>query len=295
MRLYEAWLEWSPRGESGAAVRAGLYDLNSEFDASDVRATFTNSAFGIGQDIAQTGSAGPSIYPDTALALRIAMPLAERWRIQAVALDAAPGTADDSAATAVRLRDGALVVAEVQRAGTRARKLALAAWAYTRATEPLAPAPARARRNHGAYASLDVGLAADADAAGAVDRGASAFLRIGFADARSNEYDLFAATGIVHRFDAGERERAIGLGLAYARASSAYRTALRDAGATPARGETVLELTLRVAVTHWLTLQPHVQYVSAPSARGSTADALVAGLRFALGPRTFHPFTRARQ
>ena len=51
-RMYEAWVE----GESlGLNLRAGLYDLNSEFDSIETAALFAHSSFGIGPDFSQAG------------------------------------------------------------------------------------------------------------------------------------------------------------------------------------------------------------------------------------------------
>ncbi len=52
--------------------------------------------------------------------------------------------------------------------------------------------------------------------------------------------------------------------------------------ATDAR-ETTLELTWRLPVADWLTLQPDLQYVINPGFDASLDDAFVVGLRFELG------------
>ncbi|MCG8506051.1 MAG: carbohydrate porin, partial [Sphingomonadales bacterium] len=53
-RLYEAWLEHR-LFEDAVSLRAGLYDVNAEFDALESAGLFLNSAHGIGTDIGQTG------------------------------------------------------------------------------------------------------------------------------------------------------------------------------------------------------------------------------------------------
>lgn len=60
-RLYEAWVEqkWA-RGR--VSLKAGLYDLNSEFDVNETGGLFVNSSHGMGADLAQTGANGPSIF-----------------------------------------------------------------------------------------------------------------------------------------------------------------------------------------------------------------------------------------
>lgn len=65
-RLYEAWLE-TGLGERGS-LRAGLYDLTSEFDVLETANLFIHSAHGIGSDIGLSGLNGPSIFPVTSRA-----------------------------------------------------------------------------------------------------------------------------------------------------------------------------------------------------------------------------------
>jgi hypothetical protein len=62
-RLFEAWVEQG-FGDKGS-VRAGLYDLNSEFYANDSAGLLLAPAFGIGSELAATGPNGPSIFPST--------------------------------------------------------------------------------------------------------------------------------------------------------------------------------------------------------------------------------------
>ena len=69
LRLFEAWLQYGLG--SNASARVGLYDMNSEFYANDAAGTLLAPAFGVGSEIAATGPNGPSIFPSTALALRL--------------------------------------------------------------------------------------------------------------------------------------------------------------------------------------------------------------------------------
>ncbi|MBA4354801.1 MAG: porin, partial [Novosphingobium sp.] len=73
LRLFEAWIE-QDLGQ-GASLRAGLYDLNSEFYANDAAGVLLAPPFGIGSELAATGPNGPSIFPYSALAARLYLPL----------------------------------------------------------------------------------------------------------------------------------------------------------------------------------------------------------------------------
>ncbi len=63
--LYDLWSEVSFGPRQGASVRAGLLDLNAEFDTSDTAGFFVSPPFGIGTDLAQTGANGPAVFPVT--------------------------------------------------------------------------------------------------------------------------------------------------------------------------------------------------------------------------------------
>ncbi len=71
-RLYEVWTEFAFGGSSNTTVRAGVLDLNAEFDAPETLGLFVAPPHGIGTDFSQSGSAGPSIWPVTGLGVRAA-------------------------------------------------------------------------------------------------------------------------------------------------------------------------------------------------------------------------------
>jgi porin len=75
VRLFEAWIEQDV-GKVGS-VKAGLYNLNSEFDTTQSGGLFLISSHGIGPDFAQSGRNGPSIFPVTSLAVRAEAKLAK--------------------------------------------------------------------------------------------------------------------------------------------------------------------------------------------------------------------------
>jgi hypothetical protein len=121
-RLFEAWLE-QDIGTS-ASIKAGLYNLNSEFDTTQSGGLFLISSHGIGPDFSQSGRNGPSIFPITSLAIRGEVKLAEHWLGRLAVLDGVPGDTEHPRRTAIKLsdRDGALIVSEVNylKGGTKA-------------------------------------------------------------------------------------------------------------------------------------------------------------------------------
>lgn len=267
LRLYEAWID-QMIGER-ISVRAGLYDLNSEFDALDAAALFVSSPHGIGTDFAQSGRNGPSIFPSTSLAARVQFRPSDGWAVRAAVLDGVPGNPDRPGRTAIRLGhgDGALLVGEVE-APLEGGKLLLGTWKYTARFDRNDDARP-AKGNTGAYIRGEFLV---------IERGehtVDAFFRLGAAAGRFNMFDRFAGGGL--KFSGwvpGRKADEFGIAMAAAFTSHSHRAAT-GAGAS----EVAIEATYRAPITDWFTLQPSVHYVRNPSADCCVADALVLGLR----------------
>lgn len=280
LRLYEAWIEHG--GASGRwSLRAGLYDLNSEFDAMESSDLFLGSAHGIGTDISQSGANGPSIFPSTSLALRGDARIGDRLTLRAAILDAVPGDPDRPSRTVVRLgrREGALGIAELDWDLGSARAIA-GAWGYSRGQPDLrdeALLQPRRRASVGAYLRGESVLAKGADTQ------LRGFVRVGVAAARANPFGAFASAGLnATGLIPGRGDDETGVAIAHARSGRTSRAALRDQGLSPARAETAIELTHRFSLSEWLSVQPDLQYVISPGALAGTRNVLAAGLRVAL-------------
>lgn len=266
-RLYEAWID--QRLGDRVSLKAGLYDLNSEFDALDAAGLFTSSPNGIGTDFAQSGQNGPSIFPFTSLAARLQIEPAKGWAIRAAVLDGVPGDPDRPRRTAINLGhgDGALLVGEVQ-APLGGGKLLLGRWRYTADFERNDGNDV-AKGNAGTYVRAEMPLA--------VRNGKTidGFARFGTASSRFNMFDAFAGGGLKFSgWIAGREADEFGLAVAAAFTSDSYRAAT---GASSA--EVAVEATYRAPVTGWLSLQPNIHYVRRPSANPGIKDALLLGLR----------------
>jgi len=284
LRLYEAWLDWAPGPEERFSVRAGLYDLNSEFDSVDTGGLFLNSSHGIGIDFGQSGLNGPSIFPVTALALRLKTNTASGAYGQFALLDGVPGDPDHISSNEINLSsaDGALLVAEGGWTGGAWRKLAIGVWRYTASFDELvgtspSGAPETSNGNQGWYALADRTLWTG-------DSGVLAgFLRFGQAEDRFNTFDGYLGVGAsLTGFWSARPEDAVGLGIATAFTGDNYEDAQELAGSGADSRETNLELTYRAPVTDWLTLQPDIQYVIDPGVDPELDNALVILLRFEL-------------
>lgn len=267
LRLYEAWID-QKIGDK-VSLRAGLYDLNSEFDALDAAGVFVSSSHGIGTDFAQSGQNGPSIFPSTSLAARLAVIPADGWTVRAAVLDGVPGDPAHPARTTVRLGygDGALLVGEVE-APLDGGKLLLGHWRYT-ADFDRNDGNGAGGGNAGTYIRAELPL---------VERSGckvDGFVRLGTASGRYNMFDRFASSGLKFSGGVPGREQdEFGIAIAAAFTSDSYR---QVTGAAPT--EIAIEATYRAPVNRWLSLQPNIHYIRRPSADRAIDDALVVGLR----------------
>lgn len=268
LRLYEAWIE---QDFGGASLKLGLYDLNSEFDALDASGLFVGSPHGIGTDIAQSGENGPSIFPSTSLAARLAVEPAPGWVLRAAILDGVPGNPDHPRRTAITLsdKDGALAIAEVEAPLPHGRLL-FGAWRYTARFDT--HGGERTRGNDGLYLRGETALTEES---GDPAQGLAAFARVGIADGQLNMFDRFASAGLNYTGPfAGRDEDQIGLAVAAAFTSGAYRNLTPSDDA-----EVAFEFTYRARVAPWLSLQPNFHYIVNPGADPSLRNAVAAGLR----------------
>lgn len=86
MRLYEAWLEQTIVGRF--SIKAGIYDINDEFQATDSAGLLIGPPFGVSSELAASGVNGPSSYPSTALAARAKLLIGKTAYVQAVVANA---------------------------------------------------------------------------------------------------------------------------------------------------------------------------------------------------------------
>lgn len=280
-KLYESWVEFS-FGESSNTLRAGVLDLNAEFDTPVTQGIFTASPFGIGTEFSQTGARGPVCWPTTGLGLRAAGDFSRNLRWRFGAYDGAPGT-DEDAFTSTRLSEdeGALFVGEIEYSSDRIHKLALGAWRYSadfeRIDAAMLSSPVEQDGNQGFYAHLDapLGMLGPVSIDGA--------LRAGIADAQFNAVDSYMGVAFTasHLLQSRPGDT-LGFGIARARLGDEYRAIRFFDGQPATAAETTFELVYRAELTPWLALLPVVQFVSDPGADPMMDDSWIAGLRFEL-------------
>lgn len=268
-RLFEAYLakKWGDDKRS-VAVRAGLIDLNSQFDSVDPASLMLNSSHGIGPDLSHSGRNGPSIYPVTAFGTTITWVGSQTWTFRVGALDGVAGSPSHPRAFfAERLRpsDGLLLIGQADWQLTKNSRLETGAWAYTAAN--LGPAGRKAH-DHGGYISYEAPLSFLPHL--------NFWLRAGVANAAAQPIVGYVGTGIVQQGTfPGRPDDRLGFAIAHAIIGHPAVDALGLHNA-----ETSLELTYQVKVSHRFVLQPDVDYVRRPAGQSHAPDAIGVGLRF---------------
>ncbi|HEX7761672.1 MAG TPA: carbohydrate porin [Caulobacteraceae bacterium] len=273
VRLYQVWIETSLPG-GGGEVRVGFSDLNSDFYATDAACLLMGPAFGMGPELSRTGSLGASTYPSSALGVRWRVrPSAQTYGEIAV-VNARAGVLGDPGGPDFSFRDGVLTVTEAGWAGEGKVKVAIGAWAYSRAPGAAAghgePADPVQRPARGAYAMAEAPLRA----------GVRAFIRGGFAGAGGTELAGAWQAGL--RLEPAISSRpnsSASFGVSQALLPSSAIARGHDLGPPLAPTETEVEATYAEKLTPHLSIQPDIQYIHRPSGRRDVKDAAVFSLR----------------
>ena len=281
VRIADAWVARDFGGQAG--LKAGIVDLNSEFDVQTTASLFLNSAFGIGPDFSQSGQNGPSIFPSTGLGLVGWWLPGDHWQLKAGVFEDVPGDPAHPGRTDLDLANdhGALLVAEVRNHVTPDFVLGVGTWRYTAAFDPIiaAASPHPVSGNSGLYAIADGLLYADPEGE---KTGLSGWVRVGFANDRINMLDAVIGGGLVYTGPFGRLGDQLGLSVSRAQLGAPARLAAAAAGAPLHATETAVEATYSFAVSDRLTVQPDLQYVFSPSSDPALGDALIIGSRVTL-------------
>ncbi len=267
IRPFQAWVD-IPFAARWRA-KAGLIDLNSEFDQQNVGALFLNSSFGIGPDLSQAGIDGPSIFPVTAPGLVVAYEPAG-WSARLGVFDAQAGDPNHLHRVFPDTfgRHGALLIGQARAIIGPLVEIEGGAWAYTDPL-PRIDAPGEAR-SAGGYAEIEARLLGDRPA-----HALKAWVRAGKATERANPIGTYIGGGLTW----GGDHRMIGVAMARAILGDPAWRAGRTALATPYRAETAWEVTGRQRLGRGFYLQPDMQYIVHPGWTPAADNALVFVLR----------------
>lgn len=302
--LYEAWFQYT-LFENRASVLAGRYDLNSEFYRLQSAGLFLNSSFGIGPELSGSGVAGPSIFPNTSIGVRLAFRPAPSVVVRGAVLDGVPVDRPDGSVGAFERGDGLLLVSEAaflsrpvrgDRMGkTRFRigrasglppyddKVAVGGWYYTATFEDLNNVdshgkPLQHRGNGGVYALADAALVRSESGP---RRRLAGFVEAGLGDGRVNRFGSYLGVGLVGTGLLSVRSTdELGLAVAIARNGSGYLDQRARLGGGTSTSETAIEVTYLAQIASWLAIQPDFQYVIHPNTEFTLRNGRAFQLRF---------------
>jgi porin len=277
-KIYQAWIEQG-FADGRATARAGLYDLNSEFYVTESAGLLIAPAFGIGSELAATGANGPSIFPSTALALRLDWQVDDALTVRGAVINARAGVIGDPGSVDIDFDDGALFVVEAAWRGPVA--LALGAWRYGEQQNDirdLDPGGAPVMRTaQGAYFSAERRFFGDEQDPTRV----TAFLRMGISEGETTDYAGGWQSGLlVEGVAPGRPDSALSIGAYQGVLSDKYRANQRDLGAGSDRAETSIEITYSDRLHKRVLVQPDLQFFPNPSADPARDPLWVAALRF---------------
>jgi len=274
-RLLEAWYEQRFNGGHGA-VLAGVYAVDSEFDAKATTEVFLNGAFGTGLDWSESGAAGPGIFPETGLGLRLRYTPAPSVTLMAAVVDGEAASGPLNARARLNRNEGAFLIGEIdyQPAGTAFSRFALGAWTYSE-DQPTFD-EAGTDDSHGIYGFWEGTLYRTRGEGSLILNG---FLRGGLASKTTNPFGAYLSAGLSGAgLIPGRPDDSYGLAISRGDLSSDFR----DTQPLPAAGETAIEVTYAAQLTENIMLQPSLQYLMDPvDAPGS--NAFVYGLRISIG------------
>jgi porin len=310
-RLYEVWLQQNIlRYET--SILLGFYDLNSEFDRLHSASLFLNASHGIDPTFSQSGVAGPSIFPNTTLGLRLKWIPDPNFYLQTVLLNGIAGNPGSPGGIHIKFSktDGILstteaafilqpvVYAAISSGRKRRRhigrladpdyqgKIGVGFWIYTAPFNILLP-PTNPQTRQKTNGNLGIYLIAEYTIYREKDNPAQnimLFARIGYANSKINRFGSYCGGGIVYAGPIPGRDNdQAGFAVAGVYNGKEYESFKRRQGEPVNQAEWNLELTYQARILSWFILQPDLQYVIHPN----TDPVVNNALAFAVSAEVF--------
>ncbi|MBI4665726.1 MAG: carbohydrate porin [Nitrospinae bacterium] len=249
--VHEAWFN-QDFADGAVSLLAGLHDLNSEFMVTNYGSLFINSSFGIQPDI--SGNVPLSIFPQAGLGGRLRIKPAESVYLQAAVYDGDPSTRE------VYPSEGNLIITE---AGleTDGSSYKIGYWSHS---AEKVYGEETFDGDFGYYGIIDQALVEfDNEAHSSI----GVFLQYGWVPSDRNDITGYIGGG-VHLHGLIPTRDVDDLGFAVAHAN------------THLDAETAYELTYRLVVAPWLSVQPSFQWIKNPGGDATFPMAQVGFLRF---------------
>jgi len=269
VRVFEAWLQQS-LFDAAFSIRAGILAADQEFAFTTPGLLFYNSVFG-GPVFLSKNLTWP-IYPVGALGARAKVALSEQLYVQAVVTEGNPGS-ETLNGSGLRIRltpgEGVFVLAE-------------AGWTF--GEKALGALKVGLFHHTADFQNFRTGLPQGGLTGGyvvfehSIAAGVDGFLRLGFAEPEVSMISIGVDGGInVIGLLPGRPEDVLGIGLIYAHIGHDFAQAQPDAPRWCF--EAILELTYKITLNRWWSLQPDLQFIVHPGGSTAIRNALVLGIR----------------
>lgn len=293
--LYDLWFEQN-FAQDRISLRAGQLLADDEFAGTDYGDVLINSSFGWPAFISgNTRNTGPA-YPRGGLGVRLRVEPLPSWYVQAGVYDG--DTLDSPKGLPTRneygvhwelnTQQGAFAIAETgwrlnqtEDASGLPGTYKLGAWINTgEFADELNPAR-KLSPDYGVYAVARQMVWRQAPSGPRANQGLGLFFRCGGSPKDRNLFQFAFDSGAYYRgLIPGRDNDAFAVGIAYVQISSDVQQAERDAGAKVISDyESALEITYRMELTPWWSLQPDFQWISHPGGSDAHPDAFVLGMR----------------
>lgn len=281
-QFFQAWIQ---KGfyEDSLSVLFGLYAIDSEFYVNDTSSVFTQTPYGMANDLGQSGMNAPPIFPVGALGLRVKYTTPGKdFYAQYALTDGVPGDPNNPRGTHIQLNkgDGTLSILELgltPQSGQAEEseyfnKTAIGFWRYSTKFSDLDPLNPILHPSQGAYFLAERTLMNEKDHP---DQGLSGFVRYGVASKDIHQSDWTGSLGLrYHGLIDGRDDDISAIGVTVSHASATFQRLNNSLSS-----ETSIEATYRMQVKPWLALQPTVQYVLHPNMNPVRQNVWIMGAR----------------
>jgi len=312
-RLYELWFE-QKFFDDRLSIRVGQLALDEEFIVSDYASLFLNAASGWPVFLSATTPSGGPGYPVAGTGARVLVQPTERLTLMAAVMEGDVGEQSTANRTGTQFHldedEGVFSLFEIAYRMNQEKDAKglpgtykLGGWYHSGRFDDLgfdtqgvslaesSGIPLAHTGNGGIH--LDIDQMIWREKAG-TDEGLGVHCRVApwLAEHR-NPIDLYAALGLVYKgLIPGRDDDLFGVEAHYTRVSGVVRDLQRDANDVAAAGgtpnldpgpvpdyEIAVEVTYKVVLTPWWSLQPDFQYIFHPGGSRALPNAIVAGLR----------------
>jgi porin len=286
-KFFQAWIQKGFSNET-LSVLFGLYAIDSEFYVNDTSSVFTQTPYGMANDLGQSGMNAPPIFPTGALALRVKYNTpGKNFYAQYALTDGVPGDPNNLRGTHIQLNkgDGTFSILEfgftphplqtetpASEESEYFNKTAIGFWRYSTHFNDLDPFNPLLHPSQGAYFLAERTLMNEKDH---LAQGLSGFVRYGVASKDIHQSDWTGSLGLrYHGLINGRDDDIAAIGVTVSHASDTYQRVNASLST-----ETSVEATYRMQVKPWFALQPTLQFVNHPNMNPAGKDVWIIGAR----------------